>query len=47
MADRDEEHNLHPKPDILMAIKIRTIRWARYVTSMEVRNAYIILVGKL
>jgi hypothetical protein len=40
-------HNLHVSPNIIRAIKLRRMRWARYVARLgEMRNAYDILVGK-
>jgi len=44
----DEElHNLYASPDFIRAIKSRRMRWAGNVARMgEMRNAYIILVGK-
>jgi hypothetical protein len=44
--DNEGELNMYPDPHILMVIKTKT-RWTRYVASMEMRNAFIILVGKL
>jgi hypothetical protein len=44
----EELHNLHASPNIVMLIKSRRMRLAEHVTRMgEMRNAYIILVGKL
>jgi hypothetical protein len=35
------------RPDIITVIKLRKTRWVGYVVCMaEMRNAYIILVGK-
>jgi hypothetical protein len=44
----NELHNLYTSPNIIRMIKLKSMRWSGHVTCMgEMRNAYIILVGKL
>jgi hypothetical protein len=43
----DEElHNLYASPNIVRAMKSRSMRWAGHVVHTEMRNAYKILVPK-
>jgi hypothetical protein len=43
----EELHNLYASPNIIQAIKSRTIKWAEHVARMvEMRNKFKILVGK-
>jgi hypothetical protein len=43
----EQLHNLYAPPNVTKVMKPRGVRWAGYVVCMgEVRNAYIILVGK-
>jgi hypothetical protein len=40
-------YNLYASPNIIMAIKLRRMRWAGHIAHMgEMRNAYKIFVGK-
>jgi hypothetical protein len=44
----EEVHNLYDSSNIIRMVKSRRIRWAGHVVCMgEVRNAYIVLDGKL
>jgi hypothetical protein len=43
----EELHNFYASPNIIRVTKSRRMRWTEYVAGMgELRNAYIILVGK-
>jgi hypothetical protein len=43
----EDDHSLYASPNIIQVMKSRRVRWARHVARMgEMRNAYIILVGK-
>jgi len=43
----EELHNSRAFPNVIRAIKSRTMRWTEHVARMgEMRNAYSILVGK-
>jgi hypothetical protein len=43
----EELHDLYASPNIIMVIKSKRMRWTGHVAYMgEMRNAYIILVGK-
>jgi hypothetical protein len=43
----EDFHNWYSSSDIIRMMKLLSMRWARHVARMELRNGYIILIEKL